>query len=393
MSGPAPRHFARFPCLIVLLLASAGRSSCQAHPPFTVALPTARPSGITVNDLIWLTIHPARSSTVERSPAVLLLHVLGERNSKVMRDFAAYLSERGVTVVRMALPYHVQRQPRGLGPFWRYMGPDIGRNIESMKQALSDLRSATDWLLRQSYVDPGRLGIIGISLGAILAHVAMGQDSRLKAGSALLGGGDLEHIFRSSILIDLARLVRRYPSSFEDSLHEGLRSVDPLTYADQNQPRRVLMIQAARDDIVVPSSALKLWRALGKPPIQWVDVNHYGLAFGARSAMRASLAYLEQVWNGTPPESVKLPQVYAPVVKVGFVSGMDTGFSPALRIQMARFFSRPDRISLFHLDAGIADRGPFAALGVTVNRYIDVGVGRRLFGRGFHIFTSWHLVL
>ena len=53
------------------------------------------------------------------------------------------------------------------------------------------------------------------------------------------------------------------------------------------------MIQAARDLIVPPADAVKLWNALGEPPIRWLDTNHFGPIFASGVIMQWSAAYLK----------------------------------------------------------------------------------------------------
>ena len=54
--------------------------------------------------------------------------------------------------------------------------------------------------------------------------------------------------------------------------------VDPLTYAKQLKEKNLLMICAARDDILPPSAAKRLWEATGKQKIVWLDTTHAGAA-------------------------------------------------------------------------------------------------------------------
>src|SRR5438132_1321942 len=67
----------------------------------------------------------------------------------------------------------------------------------------ADVSVVVEWIMRQPDVDPRRIGVVGVSLGAIITHLTMGRDSRLSAGVAVLGAGDLPDLYRRSILYRL----------------------------------------------------------------------------------------------------------------------------------------------------------------------------------------------
>src|SRR5207247_2640933 len=98
--------------------------------------------------------------------------------------------------------------------------------------------------------------------------------------------------------------------------------------------------------------ARDLHAALGNPPIRWIDTGHYGLFLGARSAMDASAAYLNNVWSEAPKEESDAPRVAAPTIKAGLIFGLDSIVTPAIQWQAYTFLRRRDRMSLLHADLG-----------------------------------------
>jgi hypothetical protein len=117
----------------------------------------------------------------------------------------------------------------------------------------------------------------------------MGKDDTLSAGVALLGGGNLPYLRRRSALFNFPKPAPPLGAEEKDLV----RTVDPLTYAENNRPRQMLMVEAARDIVVPPHCARNLWKALDHPPIRWIDTGHNGLVLGAHSAMSASASYLK----------------------------------------------------------------------------------------------------
>ncbi len=362
-------------CLLLALVPAVGRAQTRA-----VVLPSAINSGFPANDRIPVTFYPADNAGGQRAPAAILLHLLGG-GIEVSTRFARYLQARGVNAAVMQLPYHYDRAI-GKAPAQIYVSDDTVVAARAFDQAASDVSSVATWLQAQPEVDPDKLGVAGVSLGAIITHLAMGRDPRLNAGVALVGGGDLKEI---SQLGTLARLFLRVKGNVTpDKIGDAqLREADPLYNITINRPRRVLMIQAARDEIIPRRASTELWQALGKPPIQWLDIGHYGLFLGVQSAEKATYQYLRNVWNGTP--EAPIPRVYAPTIKGGLLFGLDSNVTPAVTFQYP-LLRKSNHQSLLHADVGYSGRGPYAGVGVTVNRYVDLGYGRRLFGDKFRLY-------
>jgi len=380
-----------FALLLTLFCRTDSRAQSARSAPYEVSLPTAQPSGDPVNDRIRLTFYPAGNTSAPPGPAVVLLHLLGEVRNGTLHRFARHLAQRGIAAAVMTLPYHMRRRPAGDKPVRHFLAQDVDTVVQAFSQSASDVSTVISWLSRQPSVDPQRIGGAGISLGAIILHLVMGQDARLKAGVALLGGGNLWEMYQSSLA---TKLFAKRPNGapLTAAQLERLRAVDPISYAAANRPRRVLMIQAARDLFLPPRNAIALWEALGRPPIQWLDINHLGLGLAMPSAMKTTAAYLEAVLNGRDVEAQTVPHVRVPTLKVGTLIGLDAAVTPALTWQAHSFATRRDHLSLLHADVGWSGRGPFIGLAATLNAFADIGVGRRLSGRAIRPYASLHVV-
>ena len=280
----------------------------------------------------------------------------------------------------------MERRPPGQPNGGAFVDKDLEVVAQAFEQSASDVRSVTDWLSARNGVDETRIGIAGISLGAIITHLAMGQDARLTAGVAILGGGNLPDIYTSTLT---DRILNRRQFIAPAAI-EALRAVDPLTYANSNRPRQVLMIQAARDLVIPPRDAQQLWEALGRPPIQWVDTNHPGLFLARGATMRTVSNYFQGVWSGQSFDARDLKQIYVPTVKAGFVFNLDSLVTPAVQLQFASIGTRHHR-SVLNANVGLSGRGLFGSVAATANSFVDVGVARRLGGRKTRPYASVHL--
>lgn len=381
--------------LILLLLAGLHPARCQARRssslrPLEFALPSAAPSGDPIDDQIWVTFYPAVRLDEQPAPAVVMLHALGETNLRLIGRFARSLARHGIGSAIMILPYHMQRRSPGMGSGGPFTDPNVSRMVQAANQSVADVSTVVTWLSRQPSVDAHRIGIVGISLGAMLAHLAMGEDPRLSAGVAILGGGNLPDLRRTSLVF---RLRKHFPHEKPGPQElEQLEQIDPLHYAGRNRPRRVLMIEAARDLLMPPRDARALWNALGRPPIMWVDTNHFGLGLALPSVTRTSAAYLWSVWSEVPAADPPLPAIQAITLKFGFITGLGTLLTPALQWQALSLATRENHMSLLHTDLGLTGQGPFLGLAATLNGFIDLGLGRRFSGGGLQPYLSLHVV-
>ena len=378
--------------LFLLLLCGLGLPGAPAQtlsPSREIVLPSALPTGNPALDHVWVRDFPAVG--LGPSPAVVLIPPVGsDERDDLMRRFATFLAGRGVHCAVICLPFHGSRRIGPEMPSAHFAAGTVAGAAQAFAQSASDVSTVTTWLAAQPGVDPRRLGVVGVSLGAIVAHLAMGRDARLRVGVAVLGGGDLPDLYRHS-LVSLY-YVLHHAGRVPPGALAPMRAVDPLTEASQNRPRRVLMIEAARDLLIPPHNATELWQALGEPPIQWLDTNHFALTLTPVPAYRATAAYLWGVWDGLPDREIAVPRVSAPTLKIGLIDESGVGLSPALQWQFLTLLSRPDHLALLHLDAGLTRRGLFTGLGLTLTPFIDIGLSPRLDGRAPRPYVSFHVV-
>jgi alpha-beta hydrolase superfamily lysophospholipase len=108
------------------------------------------------------------------APAVLLLHGLG-RSRHDWDRFAETLAARGIGSLALDIRGH---------------GESGGPAPEDLSIAVADAIAGLEFLSRQASVAPGRLGIVGASIGANLAVLAGAGDSYVRAIVLLSPGLD-----------------------------------------------------------------------------------------------------------------------------------------------------------------------------------------------------------
>ncbi|GEM_PF-1265476 len=206
-------------------------------------------------------------------PAVLLLpSIWGDRT---LEGFAQELVKKGFVCLQMSS----QRYFMKLRSLSSMTLDSIAASIQ-----LQVLESAklVDWLAQQPAVDPERIGVLGISLGAIVASLLTESKERIEAAAYLLGGGNLPEIMISPQGYVKSRIRRRImqeegltEAQFKEEAITALKPVDPLTYAGRLASKRILMVNGRFDRVIPYPNARELWEALGEPDWIVLPAGHY----------------------------------------------------------------------------------------------------------------------
>ncbi|HUK57352.1 MAG TPA: prolyl oligopeptidase family serine peptidase [Nitrospiria bacterium] len=173
-----------------------------------------------------------------------------------------------------------------------------------LRDDVIDVMEGIDWLDARTFVDRQRIGIVGVSMGAIISSVVAGADPRIQAGVFILGGGDLAGILFSSTEPTVVSLRDRIeeeedltPEELLAEVGHRLRNVDPLTYASRLDPNRILMINAYFDHVIRRRYAMALWKAAGEPSMVMLPTGHYSAGLFFDYAQRLALAHFQKVFG------------------------------------------------------------------------------------------------
>ncbi|MGC8830575.1 MAG: C45 family autoproteolytic acyltransferase/hydrolase [Verrucomicrobiia bacterium] len=216
--------------------------------------------------------------TATKRPAVISLPILnGDENLNSM--VCAFLAKRGIPAIMFTLPYY---SDRGTKEIRKQLGTDPNLFIQSIEQTFADIKRTIDLLETRPEVDPKKIGITGISLGGILSASAAAIDDRLYKTAILLAGGDLmEIINHANETRPLRNTLQNLPETQKSALTKKLAEIDPLTLSPKLRDRaakgRVLMLNAANDEVIPRQCTEKLADALGiKNNIIWFQgLGHY----------------------------------------------------------------------------------------------------------------------
>jgi dienelactone hydrolase len=213
-----------------------------------------------------------------RRAVVMLPHWNARREAyaRLGRIFARL----GVAALSVSLPYHDERRPVDLERADFLVSPNVGRTLQSMRQAVVDTRAAVQWLRAQGYE---RIGIMGTSIGSCVAFLTFVHEPLLRAGVFNHASGYVADVVWHGLSTQHVR------AGFADrltlaELRQQWLPISPLAYTAKlaQKPARPMRFICARYDLTFPidlsRDLIDAVRATGHTlDVQWLPCGHYTL--------------------------------------------------------------------------------------------------------------------
>ena len=225
------------------------------------------------NNVVWAKI--TDSGSFDQALVVFHHWNASSRN----RQIANFFSKRGITVVEITMPYHFERNRPGSLRADYMLSANLGRTVQSVRQAVLDGRKLIRWLKREGYRD---ISVLGMSLGSWVAGLIAAHDSAVSKASLFLTAGSLADMvwtgratraIRASLEseIDLADLRRAWgPLNLENYVHRLARPDLALQ-----------VVLAKRDKVVLPELSANFLQKLNdagvRPNTLELNCGHYSL--------------------------------------------------------------------------------------------------------------------
>ncbi|WP_137136996.1 dienelactone hydrolase-related enzyme [Rhizobium sp. FKY42] len=206
------------------------------------------------NNTVWAKI----TESGKRDQAIVVFHHWNA--SRRNRQLAKFLSGHGVTVIEIAMPYHMERSRPGSLHSDYMLSANLGRTLQSVRQAVCDGRKLTQWLKLEGYQ---KISVLGMSLGSWVAGLVAAHEPAISRASLFLTGGSLAEMVWSG------RATRSIRTSLEPhlSLPQLERAWAPLNlgnYAEKlaRQGLDTHVVLAVRDTVVLPDLSERLLQKL-----------------------------------------------------------------------------------------------------------------------------------
>lgn len=184
----------------------------------------------------------------------------------------------GMSALRLTLPYHLQRKPPELERADHLVSTNVGRTIQSMRQAVLDTRAAVRWLKNEGYE---RVGILGTSVGSCIAFLAFAHEPDLNAGAFNHVSGYVADVVWHGLSTTHVRAGFGDGLTL-DELRDYWRPISPFPFMSRvaQMGRRPMRFIIARYDLTFPidlsHDAIAEARRLNLPlDVVWLPCGHY----------------------------------------------------------------------------------------------------------------------
>ena len=234
----------------------AGESG--GHRLFEITLESS--TGIRTNGFLKV---PAEGGRLR--PAFLILG--GLRTGRKTLDYIS--NTKGIVMLALDYPYEGKT---GRMSAWEFI-----RSVPRIRRAVIDTAPAAmmavDYLLERDDVDPGRIIVIGGSLGTFFVPAHAAIDDRPAAAVMIYGAGDIQSIITASN--EMPRWLAR-PAGWLGAVL--VSPVEPLKYVKYISPRPLLMI-SGRQDPRIPERCSRLLHDTAHEPktVKWIDTGHVSI--------------------------------------------------------------------------------------------------------------------
>lgn len=229
---------------------------------------------VSENNMVWARV--TESGGLDQ--ALIVFHHWNAQRHQ--RHLANYFSRRGIAVIEIAMPYHFERRRPGSAYADYMLSANIGRTIQSVRQAVLDGRKLVAWLKNEGY---GEISVLGMSLGSWVAGLVAAHDENVSKASLFLTADSLADMVWTGRATAAIRQSLEPDMSLPD-LRKAWSPINQANYVGKlARPGLDLqLVLAKRDTVVVPELSHKFLESLrasgAHPDLLELNCGHYSLA-------------------------------------------------------------------------------------------------------------------
>ena len=238
-----------------------------------LTFPSDVATDVAENNIVWARI----TESGKRDQAVVIFHHWNAESRN--RQIAGFLSWQGVTVIEIAMPYHLERKRPGSLYADYMLSANLGRTVQAVRQAVWDGRKLICWLKREGYRD---VSVLGMSLGSWIAGLVAAHETAVSRASLFLTAGSLAE------MVWTGRATRSIRKSLEPhltlaQLQRAWASLNLENHVDRlARPGLELhVVLASRDTVVLPDLSERLLGRLqnagARVGVLRLNCGHYSL--------------------------------------------------------------------------------------------------------------------
>jgi dienelactone hydrolase len=274
-----PEHI---PCFTITRIAHTKEAEIM-HVCFSSPVRTKFESNNTTYGLYYKTPEKRKPVTA------ILLHGWGRQNLWKEKKIATGLARHNINCFILKLPYHFERAPEGTCSGEYAITGDIIRTVEGTQQVVTEVRTITSWLKMQGE----KVVLAGISLGGMMAHLAMAVET-FDAGITILAGGNNAGIIWDGIATKNVKTDLLSAGFTREQTSRAYQIINPTTLAKHNKTKNLLMINGLYDEIIPAQYTRELWEALGRPKILWYPCAHVSILFFTKTLIKHLVQFIRE---------------------------------------------------------------------------------------------------
>lgn len=216
----------------------------------------------------------AQTGTAQRPTVLVLPGWLTNGYSFYEKTLISAILQEGCHAMLMALPYHMQRTPSGCYSGEYAVSADLKRNVEGLRQGVSDARALISWLQERQ---TGPIGALGISLGGWVAGLAATCEADLDFVILAEPAVDPANMLWGTSLCRYLRRHLRGAGFSREMVIKYCHLVQPAAYQPIIPREDIFILAGLYDQCARRAWVEELWERWGRPPIERYPVGHMTL--------------------------------------------------------------------------------------------------------------------
>lgn len=197
-----------------------------------------------------------------RFAAVLFLHPAPGSRATFLAEAVA-LAGMGAASLLVDAPWAADTAAT-----WGQAVTDPEEAVREHIRTVIDLRRGIDLLVAQPNIDPGRIGFVGHSFGALIGAVLAGVDRRVKAAVLMAGTGRFADVAAVNLPDLRGERLERY--------RRTLANIDPAVWVGRAAPTPLLFQSALHDEVITEEQSREFFERASEPKsLEWYDAGHY----------------------------------------------------------------------------------------------------------------------
>lgn len=193
------------------------------------------------------------------------------------------LTEMGNNLYFVTLPYHFDRSSGALYSGEYMISANIDRTIDSVRQAVTEIRALIRWLKEKK---GGKVTLIGISLGGFVANLTSVVDDQIDFLVSIMYANRLSHEVWNTRIGKYIKQDLENNGITYDELREYWRILEPDNWNPKVTKENILLLTGQYDQYIEKVDADWLWEAWEKPRRIIYPCGHAGLVFHRKQITR-----------------------------------------------------------------------------------------------------------